>query len=177
MERLQTSCPSAGLTGEVEEAVGEDEDEVEDGDEGDATRLGLTSTSLVSFRSTCLLFAPAPREQGEERVQKCTKVWGYKTSDDIQDTNTQKYTSGSLKERQLSLHSSAHARALSKSMISNTNTGGNRYTVQRVYVCYCTCGVCEWDRDLDRGESLKSGLCCRELLMCRVQRDGGKVKS
>lgn len=74
MERLQTSCPSAGLTGEVEEAVGEDEDEVEDGDEGDATRLGLTSTSLVSFRSTCLLFAPAPREQGEERVQKCTKM-------------------------------------------------------------------------------------------------------
>lgn len=36
-------------------------------------------------------------------------------------TQTQKHTSGSLK-RQLGLHSSAHARALSKSMISNPHS-------------------------------------------------------
>lgn len=41
--------------------MGEDEDEVEDGDEGDAALLGLTSTSFFSFRSTCLLFVPGGR--------------------------------------------------------------------------------------------------------------------
>lgn len=34
------------------------EDEVDDGDEGEVTLLGLTSTSFFSFRSTCLLFVP-----------------------------------------------------------------------------------------------------------------------
>lgn len=62
---VRTSSPSAGLTGEVEEAVGEDEEEVEDGDEGEVALLGLTSTSFFSFRSTCLLFVPGEREKGE----------------------------------------------------------------------------------------------------------------
>ncbi len=60
---MPTSSPSAGLSGEVEEAVGEDEEEVEDGDEGEVTLLGLTSTSFFSFRSTCLLFVPGERER------------------------------------------------------------------------------------------------------------------
>ncbi len=38
--------------------MGEDEEEVEDGDEGEVTLLGLTSTSFFSFRSTCLLLEP-----------------------------------------------------------------------------------------------------------------------
>lgn len=60
-ERGYTSCPSVGLTGEAEEAVGEDE--VDDGDEGEVT-LGLTSASFFSFRSTCLLFGP----EGNQRI-------------------------------------------------------------------------------------------------------------
>lgn len=47
------------------------EDEVDDGDEGEASLLGLTSTSFFSFRSTCLLFVPErtskDRQHGEER--------------------------------------------------------------------------------------------------------------
>jgi len=50
-----------GLSGEVEEAVGEDE--VEEGDEGDVTPLGLASTSFFSFRSTCLLFVPDEQQR------------------------------------------------------------------------------------------------------------------
>lgn len=57
-----------GLTGEAEEAVGEDE--VDDGDEGEVTLLGLTSTSFFSFRSTCLLFVP----KGNERIISATCV-------------------------------------------------------------------------------------------------------
>lgn len=65
---MRTSCPSAGLRGEVDEAVGEDEEEVEDGDEGEETPLGLMSASFFSFRSTCLLFVPRRRksERGGE---------------------------------------------------------------------------------------------------------------
>lgn len=63
---MRTSSPSAGLSGEVEDTVGEDEDEVEDGDEGEVTLLGLTSTSFFSFRSTCLLFVPGEREQEDD---------------------------------------------------------------------------------------------------------------
>lgn len=50
-----------GLTGEAEEAG---EDEVDDGDEGEVTLLGLTSTSFFSFRSTFLLFVP----EGNQRI-------------------------------------------------------------------------------------------------------------
>lgn len=46
--------------------MGEDEDEVEDGDEGDVALLGLMSTSFFSFRSTCLLFVPGGR--GNRRI-------------------------------------------------------------------------------------------------------------
>lgn len=60
---VRTSSPSAGLSGEVEEAVGEDEEEVEDGDEGEVSPPGLTSASFFSFRSTCLLFVPGERER------------------------------------------------------------------------------------------------------------------
>lgn len=56
MTDVRTSSPSAGLSGEVEEAVGEDEEE--DSDEGEVTPAGLTSISFFSFRSTCLLFVP-----------------------------------------------------------------------------------------------------------------------
>lgn len=55
---MRTVTPSAGLSGE-EEAVGEDEEEVDDGEESEVSPLGLTSTSF--FRSTCLLFVPAER--------------------------------------------------------------------------------------------------------------------
>lgn len=58
-----TSGPSAGLSGELEDTVGDDEEDVEDGDEGDVTPPGLTSTSFFSFRSMCLLFVPEGREQ------------------------------------------------------------------------------------------------------------------
>lgn len=50
-----------GLTGEAEEVAGEDE--VDDGDEGELTLLGLTSTSFFSFRSTCLLFIPKANQR------------------------------------------------------------------------------------------------------------------
>lgn len=60
---VSTSSPSAGLSGDVEEAVGEDEEEVEDGDEGEVTPPGLTSASFFSFRSTCLLFVPGQKER------------------------------------------------------------------------------------------------------------------
>lgn len=43
--------------------MGDDEEEVEDGDEGEVTPLGLTSTSFFSFRSTCLLFVPEEKER------------------------------------------------------------------------------------------------------------------
>lgn len=58
-----TSCPSVGLIGEAEDAVGDDE--VDDGEEGEAALLGLTSTSFFSFRSTCLLFVPESRIEGK----------------------------------------------------------------------------------------------------------------
>lgn len=56
---MRTVGPSAGLSGGVEEAVGEEE--LEDGDEGQVTPLGLTST-FFSFRSKCLLLVPRERE-------------------------------------------------------------------------------------------------------------------
>lgn len=76
---MPTSNPSAGLSGDVEEAVGEDEEEVEDGDEGEVTLLGLASTSFFSFRSTCLLFVPGERRgKGErERVVSTNSVYVY----------------------------------------------------------------------------------------------------
>ena len=43
--------------------MGEDEEEVEDGDEGEATPLGPTSASFFSFRSTCLLLVPGERQK------------------------------------------------------------------------------------------------------------------
>ena len=67
---MSTSSPLAGLSGEVEEAVGEEEDEVEDGDEGEVTLLGLTSTSSFSFRSACLLFVPGAREQEDNEYKQ-----------------------------------------------------------------------------------------------------------
>lgn len=65
---MRTAMPSTGLSGEVEEAVGEDEEEVEDGEEGEVRTLGLTSTSF--FRSSCLLL---PRER--ERRKISTKLY------------------------------------------------------------------------------------------------------
>ena len=53
-----TSSPSTGLSGELEEVAGEDEEEVEEGDVGEGVPLGPASTSFFSFRSTCLLFGP-----------------------------------------------------------------------------------------------------------------------
>lgn len=67
---MLTCSPSTGLSGEVEDAVGEDGDEVVDGDEGELSLLGLTSTSFFSFRSTCLLFVPEDGEQEDnEKLQ------------------------------------------------------------------------------------------------------------
>lgn len=57
-----TSNP-AGLSDEDEEVVGEDEDDVEEGDEGEVTPLALVSVSFFSFRSTCLLFVPEREER------------------------------------------------------------------------------------------------------------------
>lgn len=71
---MRTSCPSVGLSGEVEEAVGEDEEDVEDGDEGDVTLLGLTSTSFFSFRSGCLLFVPGERKRENKRIMSTKSV-------------------------------------------------------------------------------------------------------
>lgn len=95
---MRTSSPSVGLSGEVEEAVGEDEEEVEDGDEGEVTLLGLTSTSFFSFRSTCLLFVPEERERGQEggEYKLCVCVC---VSEEVKKTT---------KGRQLSLHSCTH---------------------------------------------------------------------
>lgn len=67
---VHTSSPSAGLSGEVEEAVGEVEEEVEDGDEGEVALLGLTSISFFSFRSTCLLFGPGERKRGKYTINR-----------------------------------------------------------------------------------------------------------
>lgn len=52
---------------------------MDDGDEGEASLLGLTSTSFFSFRSTCLLFVP-------ERTSK-HRQHGEKRPADIQDTD------------------------------------------------------------------------------------------
>lgn len=71
MECSCTSTPSLGLTGEDGEAVGDEEEEVVDGDEGDIARPAPTSAGWLRFSSTCLLLAPG--EEMDEEAQKKKK--------------------------------------------------------------------------------------------------------
>lgn len=68
---MRTVTPCAGLRGE-EEAVGEDEDEVEDGEEGEVSPLGLTSASF--FRSICLPSVPRKREKESVYKSICVNM-------------------------------------------------------------------------------------------------------
>lgn len=43
---------------------------MDDGDEGEVTLLGLTSTSFFSFRSTCLLFVPERKSADNQQKEK-----------------------------------------------------------------------------------------------------------
>lgn len=176
-EHVHTSCPSAGLSGEVEVDVGEDDEEVEDRDEGEVALLGLTSANFFSFKSTCLLFVPRRDGKNKKKRRIMTRVHVYARK--YNKTNTQQLNKSGSNTRltnkvtgiegrddegetpHFAFMYSLSGKANDKEQTSHTYERGEIHTILYTHIY----GVRD-DKDLDRLGSLKS--CLRAALELSV---------